>query len=131
MQQKLFASQAPLPFSFTQFGELRCLYSVIRLLRLLRSFLVMPRGNICHAGGWQLRRELRVQLFHVSIFLVVLFRFACLALCCHTALFLTTVIFTEAGWPTSSVRSRDMTHRKTCSAHITLYDVPNVCVFKL
>ena len=68
------------------FLPLSCVFGYIRDLLLERSRLLglarrpsrscLSRGNLCHAGGWHLRRKPRVELFFVPFSIVVLFRFA-------------------------------------------------------
>ena len=40
-------------------------------LRPSRSCLLMPPRNLCHAGGWHLRRKPRVELFFDPFFFEV------------------------------------------------------------
>ena len=55
-------------------------------LRPSRSCLSMPPKNLCHAGGWHLRRKQRVELHYVPVFIVVLLHVFTFAGWSHTAL---------------------------------------------
>ena len=65
----------PLGVENALFSSAPCLYALLQLrpsprfsrlsgltLRPLRSFLSMPPGNLCHDGGWHLRKKPRVVL---------------------------------------------------------------------
>ena len=57
-------------------------------LRPSRSCLLVPPGNLCHTGGWHLRRKPRVEVFFVPFFFVVFvsLSFLMFADWCHTEL---------------------------------------------
>ena len=92
-------------------------------LRPSRSCLSLPPGILCHAGGWHLRRKPRVDLFYVSFFIVVLFRFFIFVNWCCTAL------NRRRCTSTRNFRSREAEKNTFCT-HCVICD-PFICHFNL
>ena len=75
----------------------------------------MPLGNLYHAGGWHLRRKPRVGTSLLSGLVRDIVSFLCLRRLVSQCIVLTTLIFTEFGWPISHFRSKEVGRKRFCT----------------
>ena len=98
---------APLLFSDIRCGELCCVWSLYCLL--------MPLGNLCHVGGWDLHRKPRVGTSLLSSLVRDIDSFLCLRRLVPQCIVLATLIFTEFGWPISHFCSKEVGRKRFCT----------------